>query len=157
MDRTLIDRFERAASDIRKAVAGLTPKQLKARCEPGLWSVQEVVVHLTDSDAIGIDRMKRVLTEDNPSLLCADETAYIERLNPHEQTIEDAILQFEVTRRQFARVLRLLADEDYRRSGTHNVAGELTMLDLLETYVDHVDHHLRFVAGKRAKLTGVNA
>jgi uncharacterized damage-inducible protein DinB len=155
MDRKLIEKFDAAASSIRSAVAGLTSAQLKTRCEPGLWSIQEVVVHLTDGDAIGIDRMKRVIAEDNPSLLCADETAYNDTLHPHEQSLDDALLQFEVSRRQFARVLRLLPDDAFRRIGTHNVAGELTLADLLQTYVDHVDHHLKFVAGKRERLTSV--
>jgi len=45
-----------------------------ARPGPGQWAILEVVVHLADSDAISIDRMKRMLAEDNPPLLYADET-----------------------------------------------------------------------------------
>lgn len=155
MNRQLIERFERAAAEMRAAVAGLSREQLTTRSEPGLWSIQEVIVHLTDSDAIAIDRMKRVIAEDGPSLLGADETAYNDRLHPHEQSLDDALLQFEVTRRQFARVLRLLPNEAFRRAGTHNVAGDVTLEDLVRTYVDHVDHHLAFVSGKRAKLADV--
>ena len=33
---------------------------------PGKWSIKELVVHLADSDSISIDRMKRILTEDDP-------------------------------------------------------------------------------------------
>src|SRR5690349_15437715 len=107
MDRTLIERYAAGGEKLRRAVAGLTPEELRARPGPGAWSVLEVVVHLADSDAISIDRMKRILTEGDPPLLYADETAYVERLHPHEQDLEDALLLFEVGRRQWARVLRL--------------------------------------------------
>ena len=61
---------------------------------------------LADSDAIAIDRMKRILTEDNPPILYADETAYVDRLLPGEQSLEDALTLFDLGRRQWSRVLR---------------------------------------------------
>src|SRR3954451_11533937 len=113
MGRNLIEQYVAATAKLRRAVAGLSHEELCARPGPGAWSVLEVVVHLTDSDAISIDRMKRILTADDPPLLYADETAYVERLHPHEQDLEDALLLFEAGRRQWARVLRRLPDETF--------------------------------------------
>src|SRR5207248_8262834 len=101
-----------------------------ARPGPGDWSIQELVIHVVDSDDIAIDRMKRILTEDNPSLLYADETAYIARLLPHDQSLEDALTLFDVGRRQWARVLRKLPDDAFSRHGTHNRRGIMTLGDL---------------------------
>lgn len=150
MYEQLIDLFESAGPRLREAVVGLSVAQLQTPTPPGKWSIQELVVHLADSDAIAIDRMKRVLTEENPTLLSADETAYVERLHPNEQSIDDAITLFDVGRRQFARVLRLLPDEAFDRVGTHNVAGEVTLAGLLQGYTDHFQHHLGFLEAKRA-------
>jgi hypothetical protein len=61
-------------------VHDLSHDDLIAHRGPGDWSIQELVIHLADSDAIAIDRMKRILTEDNQPLLDADETAYVDRL-----------------------------------------------------------------------------
>ena len=152
MDRSLIDAYEAAPARLRAACAGLTREELTARPGPGKWSILEVVVHIADSDAISIDRMKRILTEDNPPLLYADETAYNDRLHPHEQDLEDALTLFDVGRRQFARVLRLLPDEAFRRKGTHNRKGEVTLGAMVAGYVEHVEEHLKFVRGKRANL-----
>src|SRR5262249_43156669 len=80
MNRELIEQYVAGGAKLRRAVTGLTQEELRARPGPGAWSVLEVVVHLADSDAISIDRMKRILTEENPPLLYADETAYVERL-----------------------------------------------------------------------------
>src|SRR5262249_34977650 len=137
---------------LRQAVAGLSAEELKARPGPGKWSILELVLHLTDSDCIAIDRMKRMLIEDNPPLLYADETAYVDRLFSREQSLEDALALFEVAGRQFARVLRNLPDEAFERRGTHNRRGPMTVGGMVKDYITHVDHHLKFLYEKRARL-----
>src|SRR5271165_3228236 len=119
MNRELIESYAAGGETLRRAVQGLSPEDLLARPGPGAWSIHELVIHLVDSDAIAIDRMKRVLTEDNPPLLYANETAYVDRLLPEEQSLEDAVTLFDVGRRQWARVLRRLSDDAFPRQGTH--------------------------------------
>src|SRR5262249_56282653 len=102
MNRQLIEDYVACSDRLRKAVAGLTREDLTARPGPGKWSILELVLHLTDSDAISIDRMKRMLTEDDPPLLYADESAYVERLCSHEQSLEDALTLFAGGRQHFA-------------------------------------------------------
>ena len=152
MDRSLIEAYVAGPAKLRAAVAGLTHEELTARPGPGAWSVLEVVVHIADSDAISIDRMKRMLSEDNPALLYADETAYVERLHTHAQDLEDALTLLEVGRRQWARVLRLLPDEAFARTGQHNRRGTVTVGEYVASYVDHIDDHMKFIVGKREKL-----
>lgn len=152
MDRALIDAYEAAALRPRAAVAGLTPAELTARPGPGDWSIQEVILHLADSDAIAVDRMKRMLTEDDPPLLYADEKAYAARLFPHAQSLDDALTLLETGRRQWARVLRLLPDEAFLRTGRHNRRGTVTVGGLVADYVAHIDDHLRFVLAKRERF-----
>jgi uncharacterized damage-inducible protein DinB len=154
MDRQLIDTFASGGDQLRAAVAGLSDDELRTRCAPGVWSIHEVVVHLADSDAIAIDRMKRMLTEENPTQLNADETAYVERLFPHEQSLADALTLFDVGRRQFARVLRLLPDDAFERPATHELGGRRTLAAMVASYTDHLAHHLRFIREKRAFLEG---
>ena len=61
MNRDVIEQYAAGGEKLRRAVAGLTPDELRARPGPGAWSVLEVIIHLADSDAISIDRMKRIL------------------------------------------------------------------------------------------------
>jgi uncharacterized damage-inducible protein DinB len=152
VDRKLIEEFVACGPRLHQAVAGLNPEELTARPGPGDWSILELVIHLVDSDYIAIDRMKRMLIEDNPSLLYADETAYVNRLASHEQSLEDALILFEVGRRQFARVLRALPEEAFDRRGTHNRRGVLTVGGMVKEYIEHVNHHLPFLIEKRARL-----
>jgi uncharacterized damage-inducible protein DinB len=152
MDRSLIEQYVAGGPKLRRAVEGLTRQDLLAKPGPGDWSIQELVIHLLDSDYIAIDRMKRMLIEDNPALLYADETAYVQRLHCDEQSLEDALLLFEVGRRQFARVLRKLTDEAFERHGTHNRRGKVTVGGIVADYIAHVDDHLKFLHAKRERL-----
>jgi hypothetical protein len=152
MDGKLIEQYVACAPRLRQGVAELSSEDLIARPGPGKWSILENIVHLTDSDAIAIDRMKRMLTEEDPPLLYADETAYVDRLFPHEQSLEDALTLFEVGRRQFARVLRKLPDAAFARRGTHNKRGTMAVGGMVKDYIEHVDHHLKFIYEKRAEL-----
>jgi uncharacterized damage-inducible protein DinB len=152
MNRDLIETYAAGGPILRQAVEGLSSENLLARPGPGNWSIQELVIHLADSEEIAVDRMKRIVTEDNPTLLYADETAYVERLFHDQQSLDDALTLFEVGRRQWSRVLRLLPDEAFSRQGTHNRKGIVTLGGLVEGYIKHLDHHLEFLKAKRQRL-----
>src|SRR6516162_7788480 len=157
MDRKIIEEYVTSLQRLRQAVSGLTQEDVTARPGPGDWSILENVVHLADSDCISIDRMKRMLTEDNPTLLYVDESAYVDDLCCHEQSLEDALTYFDIGRRQFARVLRKLSNEAFERRGTHNRRGTVTVGAMVKDYIAHVDHHLKFLHDKRLRLGKKNA
>src|SRR5262249_43834237 len=115
MDRTVIEQYEAGGPKLRRAGAGLAQQEVTARPGPGKWSSLELVTHRVDSNYIATDRMKRMLIEDTPPLLYADETAYNDKLFPHEQSLEYALTLFELGRRQFARVLRNLPPKAFER------------------------------------------
>jgi len=152
MNKQLIEEFVACGPRLREAVAGLNSEDVTARPGPGKWSILELVIHLADSDAIAIDRMKRILTEENPPLLYADEAAYVDRLCSHDQSLDDALTLIEVSRRQFARVLRKLPDDAFARRGTHNRRGAMTVGEMVKDYIGHVNHHLKFLLDKRVRL-----
>jgi uncharacterized damage-inducible protein DinB len=152
MDRAVIEPFAAGGLKLRQAIQGLTRADLIAKPGPGKWSIQELVIHLTDMDAIAIDRMKRILTEDNPTLLGADEDAYLAELFPHDQSLDDAVTLFDLNRTQFTRVLRKLPDQVFDRAGTHNQRGRVTVADIMIHFNNHLDHHLKFLHDKRERL-----
>jgi len=149
---TEIKRYAAGPDQLEAAVAGLNDEQLHAHPGPGDWSIQEVVIHLTDSDAVSIERMKRIAAMDEPQLIGYDETAFIQTLHPAEQSLEDALLLFRVNRRQWVRTLRLLDASRFARVGHHSESGPVTLAEMIPAYVNHLDGHLRFIAEKRMRL-----
>ena len=152
IDSSLIDRFERGGEELRRAVAGLSRDDLLAFPVPGTWSIQQIVIHLMDSELIGIDRMKRVIAEDNPLLIGYDETRFSQSLFYADQSADVAVTLVDLSRREFAKVLRKLPPAAFDRAGIHNEVGRVTLGEFVKKYVHHMDHHLKFIRDKRAKL-----
>jgi uncharacterized damage-inducible protein DinB len=152
MDINLIDRYEAGAESLRQAVAGLTRDDLLARPGPGAWSIQELVVHVVDSDCVAADRMKRVIAEENPPLVAFDESRWAAELFPHEQSLDDALQIFVAGRRQMTRILRRLPVAAFQRTGVHNERGLVTLEQIVQTFVQHLEHHLKFLHEKRERL-----
>jgi hypothetical protein len=152
VDRTLIDRFEAGADLPAKAIAGLSRADLNAVPVPGMWSIQQVVLHLMDSDLVGADRMKRVIAEPNPTLLAYDENLFVKNLHYSELDPQLACEIFRLNRQMFASLLRLLPDEAFQRTGNHTERGRESLAQLVQIYVEHLEHHLKFVREKRVRL-----
>jgi uncharacterized damage-inducible protein DinB len=150
--QSLIEDYIDGPKKLRQAVAGMTREQLLARPIPGKWSTLEVVCHLADFDPILADRMKRVIAEDNPALLGADENKFAAALAYHERDLEEELRIIETTRSQLARILRKLQESALQRVGQHNERGPLTLEKLLSTTIGHVPHHVKFIYEKRLAL-----
>ena len=153
MDRKLIDRFVSEAEDLGKSIAGLSKADLLAFPVPGTWSIQQIVIHMLDSDLVGTERMKRVIAEDNPLLLGYDESKFASRLHYEDQDPQLACDIFVKNRKLTADILRRLPDEAFQRTGIHTERGKETLAELVEGYADHLQHHLKFIREKR-KLLG---
>ncbi|HTM54897.1 MAG TPA: DinB family protein [Pirellulales bacterium] len=150
MTRQLVERYAAGATQLRPAIAGLSREQLNALPVPGTWSIQQIVLHLMDSDLIASDRMKRVAVETKePTLIGYDETAFGKGLFYEELDTQMACDVFEKNRQLTAEILRRLPEQAFARTGNHNERGRVTLTDLLQTYVDHLEHHLKFVREKR--------
>lgn len=149
----LIDEYAAGGQKLAKSLEGLNREELIAFPVPGMWSIQQVVLHLMDSDLILADRMKRIIAEDNPTLIAFDQDKFAKNLFYQEQPAQQAVLIFDLNRRVFADVLRRLPPAAFDRFGTHNERGRVTLAQLLEGAVKHLEHHLKFVYEKREKLT----
>ena len=148
----LIDAYLAGPAQLRAAVKGMTREQLLARPVTGRWSTLEVVAHLADFEPVFADRMKRIISHDNPLLMGADEQLFASKLAYHERDLEEELTLIDMTRRQMARILRALTPEALGRSGVHNERGLRTLQQFLEGAIGHIHHHLPFIEEKKKAL-----
>jgi uncharacterized damage-inducible protein DinB len=150
--KPVIDRFADGGPLLVQATAGLTPEQWRDHPIPGTWSVAELVAHLLDCDLVFADRMKRIIAEDSPTLVAFDEQAWINRLLSNDMPVDEAAALFAANRQWMARILRAQDEADFARAGNHTEKGKQTLTDVLAYATNHLDHHLKFLYAKRAKL-----
>ncbi|XZE35091.1 DinB family protein [Pirellulaceae bacterium SH501] len=148
-DRKRIDVYEQGSEKLRKAYEGISQAELQWTPPDGSWTLQKIAVHLMDSDLIGGDRMKRIASMPIPLLVGFDETAFANLPGSDLLSAETAIEQFCLNRGMVTTLLRHLPDDAFERFGIHTEGGKVTLSEMLENYIHHLEHHLKFVAKKR--------
>lgn len=133
-------------------MAVMTAEQRQARPVPGKWSTLEVVSHLADFEIVGVDRLAAVIAEDEPTLPGRNELHYAQRLAYSMRDADEQLQLISLCRRHTTRILCTLTDTDLSRRRIHTEAGLLTLENLLERVINHVEHHVKFIHEKRRAL-----
>ena len=149
----LADAYLKGAADLKAAVAGMTADQLKARPVAGKWSTLEVICHIADFEPVLADRMKRIIAlGDQPLLLAIDENQLAAALHYHDRDVGEELALIEATRKSMARVIRTLTGEQLQATGVHSKRGLLPLEKVIQMAVNHIPHHLPFIAAKKQAL-----
>lgn len=163
MDHDLLDRWFGGEQLGGEQTGG---EQLGEEARPsalGTWSCRALLAHLMDADLVYTHRIRRVLAEDAPVLQNWDEQAFLdsplaglplpgrERLLTPPGAMAAAI---HTIRQMQGATLYQLADADWSRRGLHPLLGEVTLRELVEIMVWHLEHHTRFLNAKITHLLG---
>lgn len=149
----VLGRYEGGARLLPYACSGLSAEQAEVATAPGTLSILQVAVHLLDADLVFAERIKRIFAEDDPILQPFDEDLWIERIPAAGLPLDDAVQLFAANRRWMARIMRRRPPQDFARTGMKAGAGPQTAAQILAYAISHLDHHLRFIYGKRANLS----
>jgi uncharacterized damage-inducible protein DinB len=148
----LTDTYLAGAKLLRQAVAGMNREQASARPVSGKWSTLEVVCHLCDFEPVYADRMKRVIAEERPTLIGADQDKFAAALAYQDRDLGEELTLIETTRQQMGRILRKAPADALQRVGIHNERGPMTLEQLLGYAINHIQHHVKFIHEKRQAL-----
>lgn len=150
---TLLKNYAQGPVLLRQSFAGLSEAQLDAVPIAGKWSIRQVVSHIADFEPLNATRMKRIIAEDNPTLLDSNENDFAAKLGYSHRDIEEDMALIELTVSQMRKILAHCDIEDFQRTGVHSVDGPMTLESMLERTINHIPHHVAFVDEKRAALT----
>ena len=120
---------------------------------PGKWTLRQILIHLSDTETVLLDRLRRIASENNPALIGFDENLWVSGLAYAQRDLALARQQFEVARRSVIELAKILSDNVDARSGTHSEAGRQTFGDNLRKIQAHTVHHIEqaqaCIAGQR--------
>jgi uncharacterized damage-inducible protein DinB len=148
----LIDEYAAGPQLLRQAVRGMTREQVLARPVAGKWSTLECVCHIADFEPVYLDRMKRVIAQENPTYFGGDPDLFAARLAYAARDLEEELSLIEACRRHMSRILRSLPEAAFQRTGHHSEAGAQTLEKLLTNVTKHIPHHVEFIREKRKAL-----
>ncbi|HMN96199.1 MAG TPA: DinB family protein [Phycisphaerales bacterium] len=151
----LLERFVRGGDELVAAVKDLSQGEFLAVPVPGRWSVQQLVVHLYESEIVACDRMRRIAAMERPLLMGFDENAFTARLRAERLDGALAASGLALNRRLLAPILSAFAADDpatFDREGVHSERGIVTLAGILEGDCRHLEHHMTFLREKLAVL-----
>jgi len=157
MPQDLIHQYEAAGELLSQAIRGLTREDVLLVPDPaanvGRWSIQQVVIHLSDAEFAFADRIRRIIAEGDAVLQAWDENKFVANLFYDQQSAQDAADLVRLTRAQTSRILRAAPPAALTsKQGRHTERGPQTVMDVLGYAVPHLEHHLSFIHRKRANM-----
>jgi len=138
--RTLIDKYRAGYDTVVDALAGADDASLDRRPGPGTWSAREIVHHLADSEMTSAIRLRRLIAEDNPTIVGYDQETFATRLY-YGRPIASSLEAFRWARVSTAEILDRLTEDEWIRAGTHSESGAYSVLRWLEIYAEHAHKH----------------
>ncbi len=116
--------------------------ELGRRYGPGKWSVRFLLHHLSDSETVLFDRIRRVISEPRGVIWVYDQDAWAKGLDYERRPLELSRRLYESTRSGVIYYART----DYARNGhlefVHSVTGVRTLKDEFDKVAAHNEHHL---------------
>ncbi|MBV8231224.1 MAG: hypothetical protein JO329_14665 [Planctomycetaceae bacterium] len=91
-------------------------------------------------------RIKRVLSEERPVSDRVKPDLMLAALAYHERDVDEELGLFDLSRRQTARILGASSPGAWGRVGIVGDRGERTIAQMVNGAVEHLAHHLRFIA-----------
>ena len=138
--KKLLDQYKEGYRVVSEALVGATDEELDARPGPGKWSAREIVHHLADSEMTSAIRLRRLIAEDDPTIVGYDQDAFARRLH-YDRPLEASLEAFKGARRSTAEILDCMTEEEWERAGTHTEHGRYDVARWLEIYAAHAHQH----------------
>jgi hypothetical protein len=126
---------------LRALVRGAGDSRLRHRPAPGEWAIIEVVAHLADTEERAVDRVRRMLGEEDPYLEPFDQEALARQRHYIDLALDSELHRLERLRHEHVAVLEALSAPGWQRTGRHGQHGQMSV-ELYETHVaaEEVDH-----------------
>lgn len=139
---TQIAHYGNAYSLLTTALARFPREMWHFRPTPDEWTIHEIVVHITDSEANSYIRARRLIAEPGSMLMGYDEMQWARALDYHHLDTEDAVELFRWLRGNTHKLIQTLPEAVWQNVGHHTESGPMTLEDWLDIYTRHVPEHV---------------
>lgn len=148
----LIERYLAGPAKLRASLAGLSESDLQFKYDPAKWSAKEIAIHVADMDLVASFRMKRILAEPGARYPGVSQDLWAIGLGYQGRQVEPSLRVLEAVRAEMGAILAAQPAEAWSLSGTHEAAGEQTLLRIMEVYTGHLERHIGQIESIRQRL-----
>ncbi|HLF25202.1 MAG TPA: DinB family protein [Anaerolineae bacterium] len=122
---------------------GEFPKAMwRFKPSPDDWSIQELIIHLADSEANSFIRCRRLYAEPGTAVLAYNEVQWAKALDYEHQSTDDALELFKWLRLASHKLIQTWPESAWANTIEHPENGVMTADDWLDVYARHIPEHV---------------
>lgn len=143
-DGLVLTHLESSAREMRQTIAAIPDRWLRDPFADGEWTVQEILVHIMDTERVFAYRALRIGRGDLTDLPGFDQNTYVPVSKANERTLESLFEEYDAIRAATLTLFRSFDDDAYLRLGTAN-KNPLSVRAALYIIAGHERHHLESI------------
>ena len=151
----LIQDLERTRDETVRYFS-LEQSDLERRYGQGKWSIRYILHHLSDSETVLFDRIRRVLSEPRQVLWVYDQDAWASGLDYARVPLHLSCKVYQSVREAIIYYAGRYYDEKGHLEFVHSVTGVRTLKDEFDKVASHNEHHLTQIRLALKSRTGSN-
>lgn len=140
--RDKIESYGRAWSRLESALGEFPRGMWTYRPDDNDWTIHEIIIHITDSEANSYVRCRRFIAEPGSEVLGYDESTWARALRYHDQDPAVALELFRLLRRSSYELIRDLPESAWSNTIVHSESGRMAFDEWLDIYERHVAQHV---------------
>jgi len=140
-----ISQIEQLPAELERMVSGLGEAELDRTYREGSWTVRQLVHHLADSHVNAYIRTKMTLTEETPTIKPYNQDEWSKLKDARTLPLRSSLDMIRGLHLRWAALMRSVPEEAWSRRLFHPERGEMSLDDLLESYVSHGQNHLAHI------------
>ena len=137
-----IEAYGRAYDQLKEALKGFPRQMWPYKPGPDRWSIQEIILHIADSEANSYVRCRCFLAEPGKTIMAYDENRWAVGLQYHRQNPDAAVELFGLLRQMSFRLIASLPEQAWSNEVIHPESGRMTLEDWLTIYTNHIPEHI---------------
>jgi len=142
-ERRLLQEVAGFPEALARLLAGVPADALRRPASDGGWGVVEILCHLRDWESVFVDRVRRVLDEDEPELPAYDDSLWEIERDYRGQDPSEVLAEFDALRARLVDMLAGLDEAGWRRVGVHAINGPVDVVWLVSHLQEHSRDHLQ--------------
>jgi uncharacterized damage-inducible protein DinB len=142
MTKEVLVQFEAATKEFCALAKSLPVALIHQSPSHGEWSRAYVIHHLADCDAHFLVRFLNVLSVDEPAIIPFDEEVLPVALRYEGRSVAVSIGAIEASCGHLVDILKQIGEDDWNRTGVYLEGGEMTLLEILQTTINHRLSHM---------------
>ena len=136
----LVRKYASGHQAVVDSVRGIRDEELDRSPGKDDWTPRMIVHHIADSEMTSAIRLRKLVAEDNPTIVGYDEKVFAESLT-RDRPIEPSLEAVRWARESTLQILERLSEDEWKKAGTHTELGPYSVERWLEVYANHCHDH----------------